>query len=90
MRRLAGLVLALLGLLLLWAGRSLPGLGARDTPVLTRLTPWFMEEATAATGAQNAVTAILADVRGFDTQGEVAVIFAAGLAAWLILGRRPA
>ncbi len=86
MRPLAATVLALLGALLLWAGSTLPGLGDPASPVQSRLTEWFMAEAL-DTGTHNAVTAILADVRGFDTLGETTVIFAAGLAAWLILGR---
>ena len=90
MKPLAALVLAPLGLLLLWAGRSLPALGDPNSPVQARLTPWFVEVATAATGAPNAVTAVLADVRSFDTLGETTVIFAAGLAAWLVLARRRA
>lgn len=88
MRPLAALVLTSLGALLLWAGAALPGLGDPGSPVQTRLTPWFMREATEATHTPNAVTAVLADVRGFDTLGEVTVIFAAGLAVWLVLGLR--
>jgi multicomponent Na+:H+ antiporter subunit B len=36
------------------------------------------------------VTVVLADYRGFDTLGETIVVFAAGLACFLILRRRPA
>ena len=35
----------------------------------------------------NVVTAILASFRGFDTMGEVIVIFIAGISVYLILAR---
>jgi len=37
----------------------------------------------------NVVTAVLASYRGFDTFGEVVVIFAAGLGVMLLLGLNP-
>ena len=37
--------------------------------------------------APNIVTAILADFRGYDTLGETMVVFTAGLAVFLVLGR---
>ncbi len=39
---------------------------------------------------ENVVTVVLADYRGFDTLGETIVVFAAGAACLLILGRRKA
>lgn len=80
--------LAALGALLVWAQASLPAVGDPAGPVHSHLTPWYLDSATALTLAPNAVTAVLADVRAFDTLGETTVIFAAGLAAWLALGAR--
>lgn len=37
---------------------------------------------------ENVVTVVLADYRGFDTLGETIVVFTAGAACLLILGRR--
>lgn len=37
---------------------------------------------------ENVVTVVLADYRGFDTLGETIVVFTAGVACLLILGRR--
>ncbi len=39
-------------------------------------------------GAANLVTAILAGYRGFDTLGELSILFAAATAAALVLGHR--
>ena len=42
------------------------------------------------TGVPNIVTAVLASYRGFDTLGEVTVIFTAAVAVMLLIGgRRP-
>ena len=38
------------------------------------------------TGVPNVVTSVLASYRGFDTLGETAVVFTAGLAVALLLG----
>ena len=40
------------------------------------------------TGVPNVVTAILASYRAFDTLGEVAVIFTAGVAVMILIGGR--
>ena len=43
----------------------------------------------AETGVPNAVTAVLASYRGYDTLGETTVVFTAGLGVLLLLkGRR--
>ena len=39
-------------------------------------------------GVKNVMTAVLVVYRGFDTVGEVFVVFAAGLAALVVLGGR--
>ena len=42
------------------------------------------------TGVPNVVTSVLASYRGFDTLGEVVVVFTAGIAVLLLIGgRRP-
>ena len=38
-------------------------------------------------GVPNMVTAVLASYRGYDTLGETTVIFTAGIAVFLLLGR---
>ncbi|ELY44859.1 MULTISPECIES: DUF4040 domain-containing protein [Natronorubrum] len=67
--------------------------GVEDAPVwgggVLEQTPslYYLQETYADTGAQNAVSAVLASYRGFDTFGEAVVVFAAGLAVLLVLKR---
>jgi multicomponent Na+:H+ antiporter subunit B len=42
----------------------------------------------ADTGVPNVVTAVLASYRGYDTLGEVTVIFTAGIGVMLLIGGR--
>lgn len=65
---------------------ELPEFGDPASPASTHVSPRFIEDAAAETGAANMVTAVLADYRGYDTLGETAVIFAAGLGCLVILG----
>ena len=51
------------------------------------VTGYYIENTYEDTGVQNAVTAVLAAYRGFDTFGEAVVVFAAGVATLLVLGR---
>ena len=79
MRRLLGAAAfpaLFLGLVLGMA--ELPEFGDPASPASTHVSPRFIEDAAAETGAANMVTAVLADYRGYDTLGETAVIFAAG------------
>lgn len=49
------------------------------------VTQYYIENAYSDTGVENAVTAVLAGYRGFDTFGEAVVVFAAGVAALIVL-----
>lgn len=79
------IVLGLTAVLLSVAVLALPPLRALDTPVATGVDAFYLANALRDTAAPNVVTAILADYRGYDTFGETTVIFAAGLACYLLL-----
>jgi multicomponent Na+:H+ antiporter subunit B len=64
---------------------TMPEFGAADTPANRHVGKYYIENSLEETGVQNAVTAILASYRGYDTLGETYVIFTAGLAVLLIL-----
>jgi multicomponent Na+:H+ antiporter subunit B len=49
------------------------------------VTQWYLAETYAVTGVENTVMAVLAAFRGFDTFGEAVVVFAAGIAALIVL-----
>lgn len=76
------------GAALIYGTLSLPPFGAPDTPAQLHVAPRYLEEAPAATASPNVVTAVLASYRGFDTLGEVTVVFTAGLGVLLLLGGR--
>ncbi|MEF8813623.1 MAG: DUF4040 domain-containing protein [Halovenus sp.] len=58
-----------------------PGI-AWDNPAVTQ---YYLESAYKDTGVENAVTAVLAGYRGFDTFGEATVVFLAGASSLLVL-----
>lgn len=87
MKVLAPLLLAATSVLLAVAAGALPPLRDLAAPVATGVDAWYLAHALADTAAPNVVTAILADYRGYDTFGETTVIFAAGLACYLLLRR---
>ncbi|MDS0298301.1 DUF4040 domain-containing protein [Halogeometricum sp. S1BR25-6] len=65
---------------------ALPPVGAADTAVVTDdVTRYYLENAYEVTEVQNAVTAVLAAYRGFDTMGEAAVVYAAGVSLLVVL-----
>ena len=78
-----------LGAVLVAASASLPPLRQTTSPIGRRLEPYFVENALAETATPNLVTAVLADYRSYDTFGETTVVFAAGLACFFLLRRRP-
>ena len=68
---------------------TFPAVGDPNSPVMTNpdVTVHYIEQSYAETGAENAVTSVLAAYRGFDTFGEAVVVFAAGVSSLIVLGR---
>ena len=67
---------------------ALPPVGAAGTPILAGdVSQYYLDNAYDQTGVTNVVTAVLVGYRGFDTLGEAAVVFAAGIAMLLVLRR---
>lgn len=75
------------GAALLYATADMPAFGDPAAPAQVHVAPRYIGETPEAIGIPNVVTAILADYRGFDTLGEVAVIFTAGVGVLLLLAR---
>jgi multicomponent Na+:H+ antiporter subunit B len=65
--------------------RDLPLWDDPDTPSAIHVSPRYLEDAIAETGTPNAVTAVLADYRSYDTLIETVVIVTAGIGCWLLL-----
>ena len=78
------------GAALLYGTVDLPPFGAADTVVHQHVAPTYLADSIEKTTVPNVVTAVLASYRGYDTLGEVVVIFTAGIAVLMLLGgRRP-
>ena len=73
------------GLLLVLGSLDMPETGDPQSPPATHVSPRYIENGFEETAVPNMVTAVLADYRGFDTLGEVTVIFTGALAVLLIL-----
>lgn len=85
---IAGPLVAVFAVLLLFASVDLPDRGAPDAPATVGVATQYVERSLADSETPNVVTAILADYRSMDTLGETLVVFTAALAAALILRRR--
>ncbi len=81
-------VVLLTGGILLYATTGMPAFGDPDAPVHTHVAPRYIEETPEKIDVPNIVTAVLASYRGYDTMGEVTVIFTAGVGVMLMLGGR--
>ena len=75
------------GGLLIYGTYGLPPFGASDTPIHTHISVQYLERSMSETGVPNVVTSVLASYRGFDTLGEVIVVFTAAIGVLSILKR---
>jgi multicomponent Na+:H+ antiporter subunit B len=83
------LVALLTGAGLAYGAGALPPFGDPAGPIHHHVAPRYISEVMRETGVPNAVTAVLASYRGYDTLGETTVIFTAGIGVLLLLkGRR--
>lgn len=90
-RRTAGgliIVIVLTALIGLKAGSWLPVIGSHKSPANSYLSPHYIMNAMKDTHANNIVTAVLADYRGFDTLFETCVLFLSGIGTLMILSTK--
>ena len=76
----------LTGAALTYGTLDLAGYGDPAAPAQKHVAPLYLEEAPRTTGIPNVVTSVLASYRGYDTLGEVTVIFIAAIGVLLLLG----
>ena len=76
-----------IGGLLIYGTYGLPPFGASGTPIHTHISVQYLERSMSETGVPNVVTSVLASYRGFDTLGEVIVVFTAAIGVLSILKR---
>lgn len=72
---------------LVYGSFGLPAFSDPQAPFHTHVVPRYLEQGLKETGVANIVTAVLASYRGYDTLGEVVVIFTAGIGVIALLRR---
>ncbi len=80
------LIVVFAGLALFYAIGDMPAVGDRYSPANAGVGMDYIERTAEEIKIPNVVTAVLASYRGYDTFGEVVVIFSAGLGVLLLLG----
>jgi len=80
-------VVTLTGAVLAWGTIDLPPYGDPSNPVHGPVADHYLLESGHEIGVPNVVTAVLASYRGYDTMGEVAVVFTAVVGVLILLGR---
>ena len=83
------LIVGLTGVLLMIATLDMPHYRSLNAPAQAHpIYERFVVTSAEEVDVPNAVTAVLASYRGYDTLGEVTVIFTAGIAVWMLLAGR--
>ena len=75
------------GAVLIYGTLDLPRFGDPTAPANHHVVPRYLEASGAEIGVPNVVTSVLASYRGYDTLGEVTVIFTAGVGVMVLIGR---
>ncbi|MFT5123552.1 MAG: multicomponent Na+:H+ antiporter subunit B [Candidatus Omnitrophota bacterium] len=83
------LVVLITGFVLIYGTLDMPYFGSHDAPIHHHVADRYLEESGGhhgEVGPPNVVTSVLASYRGYDTMGEVAVIFTAAVSVMMLLG----
>ena len=75
------------GAVLIGSTFDMPLYGDPDAPINRHVAPRYIEDSGREIGVPNIVTSVLASYRGYDTLGEVTVIFTAASGVLVLLGR---
>ena len=82
------LVVAVTGAALIYGTLDMPPFGDPEAPAHQHVAPRYLEKSQEEIGIPNVVTGVLASYRGYDTLGELTVIFTAGVGVLALLGIR--
>ena len=82
------LVVIATGAALIYGTLDMPHYGDPAAPVHSHVAPDYLHTTPADIGVTNVVTSVLASYRGYDTLGEVTVIFTAAIGVLTLLGYR--
>ena len=75
------------GALLIYGTLDMPPYGDPNAPIHHHVAPYYIEKSGSEIGVPNIVTSVLASYRGYDTLGEVTVIFTAAVGVMVLIGR---
>ncbi len=88
-KRGAGLIVVVVtAITVIYATLDKPALGDPNAPVHLHVAPFYLEKTPELMGFPNVVTAVLSSFRGYDTLGEVFVVFTACIGVLFILDAR--
>ena len=76
------------GAALIYGTLDMPHYGDPAAPVQQYVAPTYLHDSPTVIGVPNVVTSVLASYRGYDTLGELTVIFTAGVGVMILLGYR--
>lgn len=76
-----------LGAVIIYATFQVPRIGDPAAVVHQHVAPWYLSKTPELIDVPNVVTAVLASFRGYDTLGEVFVVFTACIGVMSLLGR---
>ncbi|MEL7029369.1 MAG: DUF4040 domain-containing protein, partial [Pseudomonadota bacterium] len=79
-------IVTITGAALIYATFDMPSFADPDSPANAHVGREYIERAQQEIGMPNIVTGVLASYRGYDTLGEVVVVFTAGVAVVMLLG----
>lgn len=74
------------GALLIYGTLHMPPFGSASAPIHQHVATYYINKSFEETGIANLVTSVLASYRGYDTFGELIVIFTAGIGVLVLLG----
>ena len=82
------IIVIITGAALIYGTLDMPFYGDPTAAIHHHVAPYYIENTQPHTGMPNIVTAILASYRGYDTLGEVTVIFTAAVGVMALIGRQ--
>ncbi len=81
-------VVIITGAVLVYGTLDMPAFTNPDAPIHQHVAPRYINDSPAEVGIPNMVTSILASYRGYDTMGEVIVVFTALIGVLSLIGIR--
>jgi multicomponent Na+:H+ antiporter subunit B len=81
------LIVTITGLLLIYGTLDMPPYGDPTAPIHHHVGRYYIDNSGEQVGPPNIVTSVLASYRGYDTLGEVTVIFTAAIGVMALIGR---